>query len=87
MLEENVYIETMNVQQLSLKLRALGMKVSEVTLSQGIEQGVYPFGHCIRTESGGRRFEVFSRLVDKWIQERAVPRKPPAIQDANKEAT
>ena len=66
-------IETMNVRDLSVKLRALGMKVSESTLSQGIEQGVYPFGHCIKTTTDGRRFEVFTRLVDEWIAERLVP--------------
>ena len=71
-------IETMNVQQLTLKLRALGMKVSEKVLSDGIEQGVYPFAHCIRTESGGRRFEVFSRLVDEWVKARATPAKSKA---------
>ncbi|MCL2060962.1 MAG: hypothetical protein FWH01_18195 [Oscillospiraceae bacterium] len=62
------------MQQLSMMLRACGMKVSEAVLSSGIEQGVYPFAHCIHTDGGGRRFEVFTRLVHEWIDERATRR-------------
>jgi len=67
---ESKQIETISVQQLCLLLRSLGMKVSEVTLSSGIQQGVYPFAHCIVTDKGNRRFEVFKKLLDQWIEER-----------------
>ena len=67
-------IETMNVQELTLKLRALGMKVSEAVISDGIEQGVYSrFAECIHTKDGGRRFYVYTRLLNEWIAERATP--------------
>ena len=70
---ENKQIETMNVQQLALLLRSLGMKVSEQTISAGIVQGKYPFGIFIETDSGGRKFEIYSKLVHDWIDERCTP--------------
>jgi antitoxin component of RelBE/YafQ-DinJ toxin-antitoxin module len=67
---ENVQhkIDTMTLIELTQKLRALGMKVSQATLADGIEQGVYPFAICIRRKN--RVFEIYTALVDKWIEER-----------------
>ena len=64
-------IETMNLKELTVLLRSHGLRVSEMTLAAGIEQKIYPFGECVRTDSGGRRFTVYTKLVQEWINERA----------------
>ena len=70
---ENICVETVNIRELTMKLRALGMKVSEMTLGAGIDQGLYPFAICIHTDAGGKRFEIYKKLLDEWIAERATP--------------
>ena len=62
-------IKTMTLQECMEHLRAHGLSVSQDTLANGIEQGVYPFGLCV---IGGKRrvFQIFSNLLDKWIAER-----------------
>ena len=62
-------INTMTMQECMDHLRAHGLSISQDTLSNGLEQGVYPFGVCI---NGGKRrvFQIFARLLDKWIEER-----------------
>ena len=62
-------IKTMSLQECMEHLRAHGLSISQDTLSNGIEQGVYPFGLCV---SGGKQrvFQIFSNLLDKWIAER-----------------
>lgn len=35
----------------------------------GLEQGVYPFGVCIRTDRS-RVFQIFKKKLDAWIAER-----------------
>lgn len=39
------------------------------TLADGLEQGVYPFGVCIRTDRS-RVFQIFKKKLDAWIAER-----------------
>ena len=36
-----------------------------------IEEGVYPFGLCIKTD-GSAVYQIFKRLLDEWIAERGV---------------
>ena len=72
---EGFEIETITLQELSVLLRSLGMKVSEPVLGSGLEQGRYPFGVAINTDKGGRRYEIYKRLVDEWIRERAIVRQ------------
>ena len=43
-------ISTMTPQSAAEYLRARGMSISPDTLRRGIEQGVYPFGLCIKTD-------------------------------------
>ena len=43
-------IQTMTPQSAAEYLRARGMSISPDTLRRGIEQGVYPFGLCIKTD-------------------------------------
>ena len=44
-------------------------------MRRGIEQGVYPFGLCIKTD-GSAVYQIFKRLLDEWIAERAVDEVP-----------
>lgn len=62
-------IKTMSLHECMEHLRAHGLSISQETLSNGLEQGVYPFGVCI---IGGKQrvFQIFARLLDKWIEER-----------------
>ena len=64
-------IETMTIQELYREMKALGMKTSVAHISDAIEQGVYPFATCIKTPSS-RIFEIYSKLFEEWVRERAV---------------
>ena len=68
-------ILTMTPQGAAEYLRASGMSISPDTLRRGIEQGVYPFGLCIKTD-GSAVYQIFKRLLDEWIAERAVEQVP-----------
>lgn len=62
-------IKTMSLQECMEHLRVHGLSISQDTLANGIEQGVYPFGLCVAGEKR-RVFQIFSNLLDKWIAER-----------------
>ena len=66
-------IETISVAEATERLRALGVKISSPTLRAGLQQGVYPFGVCIQPEDedGHPVYQIFVRLLDQWIEERA----------------
>ena len=68
-------ISTMTPQSAAEYLRARGMSISPETLRRGIEQGVYPFGLCIKTD-GSAVYQIFKRLLDEWIAERAIDEAP-----------
>lgn len=61
-------IKTMTMQECMDHLRAHGLSISQDTLANGIEQGVYPFGLCV---IGGKRrvFQIFKKKLDAWISE------------------
>lgn len=61
-------IETMTLNQASKYLRDMGLKMWPGTLADGLEQGVYPFGVCIRTDRS-RVFQIFKKKLDAWISE------------------
>ena len=65
-------IETMNVQECMLYLRAHGLKIGYDKFRAGLQQGVYPFGHCIDCGKSNS-FDIYKRLVDEWIAERETP--------------
>ena len=67
---EGLEIRTMNLCELEKLFRSLGMKVSQMTLGAAIMQGKYPFAIGIETDKGGRRFEVYTKLVHQWVAER-----------------
>ncbi len=64
-------ITTMTPQAACERLRASGMSIGTDTLRAGIEQGVYPWGICIRTATGNPVYQIFGKLLEDWIAERA----------------
>ena len=58
-----------NIRDATIKFRESGIPTSETKLGAGIEQGLYPFAICIKTEKG-RRFEIYTKLLDKYLKER-----------------
>lgn len=65
-------IPTINVTDATNILRGMGMRISPDTLRDGIEQGQFPFGHCIRSRTGNPVYFVYKRLFDQWVAERAL---------------
>lgn len=64
-------IKTMDLNTCAAYLRERGLSISNETLANGLEQGVYPFGVCV-SGCGRRVFQIFTRLLDEWIAEREV---------------
>ena len=64
-------IETMTPAEAVEQLRAMGVRMSPETMRDGLEQGVYPFGECIRSRHGGNVYRIYKRLFDEWTAERA----------------
>jgi len=71
-MENSIYVETMTLNELARRFREAGIMTSGKKLADGIEQGKYPFGICIRTNGRRRQFEIYRKLVEKWLEERAV---------------
>ena len=71
-MEEKLYVPTLNIAEAVSRFRAAGISTAEPTLGAGIEQGLYPFGICIKTEKG-RRFEIYEKLLNQYLTERAAP--------------
>lgn len=67
---EPIHIGTMSLNQLVVRLRALGMRTSEERVGAAIEQGLYPFAICIHN-GGNRMFEIYTKLFEQWALERA----------------
>lgn len=63
-------IATMDLNECAAYLRDHGLRISNESLADGIQQGAYPFGVCI--EGKRRIFQIFTRLVNEWISEREV---------------
>lgn len=66
-------IETLTVAEATEQLRALGLRVSPTALRDGIEQGTFPFGDYIASRNSGKRYIVYKRLFDEWVNDRAIP--------------
>jgi hypothetical protein len=76
-----IYVPTLNIAEAVCRFRAAGISTTEPTLGAGIEQGLYPFAICIKTTKvdkktkvvkHGRRFEIYERLLDEYLAERAI---------------
>lgn len=65
-------IETLSLNQAAEYLRGHGLKIGNVVLANGLEQGKFEFGFCIVNDQGRRSFQIFKTLLDKWIEERTV---------------
>ena len=71
-MDNKLTIETLPVEKATNMLRELGMSISKDTLRRGIEQGKFPFGSCVRSESGSPIYYIYRVLFDRWISERAI---------------
>ena len=65
-------VETLTLNELTVLFRSFGIQTSETKLGDGIEQGAYPFGVCIRGQK--RQFEIYRRKVEEWLSERVAAR-------------
>ncbi len=69
-------IETITPAEATERLRAMGVKISPDVIREGIQQKIFPFGDCIITkDKEGRSFFIYTKLFDKWIEERASERE------------
>lgn len=51
------------------EMRKRGMPIGQVTLSDGIADGTFPFGKVISTGKAGRRtFLILRRDFEKWAE-------------------
>lgn len=62
---------------------ACGIRLDTVTVRDGIEQGVYPFGVCIA--QGKRNFQIYKKPFAEWIfsQTGVVLNFTPVVPDAD----
>ena len=63
-------IETITTAEAAETLRTLGMKISPETVRNGLEQGKFPFGECIKKENGRNVYHVYKKMFNDWISER-----------------
>lgn len=63
-------IKTITTEEAAERLRSLGMRISTVSLRDGLERGVFPFGDYLQGEKN-RVFIVYEKLLNAWIAERA----------------
>lgn len=62
-------IETMTLNEVTHRLRALGVHTTEVKVAAAIELGLYPWGICIPGDKH-RCFEIYTQLFNQWVEER-----------------
>ena len=61
---------TMTASEAAQTLRQYGMHCSAKTITDGIENGSYPFGRIVSVgESGRRRVEIFRVHFCRWLHE------------------
>ena len=61
-------VRTIPVAEAVKEMRAAGIHVTEDKVRVGIEQGVYPWGDCIRMRSP--EYTVYYKLFSQWLRER-----------------
>lgn len=64
-------IETITPAEATEQLRAMGISISPDTLRAGLEQEKFPFGLSVETKSGGKWYQIYKKLFEEWIEERA----------------
>lgn len=61
---------TMTTQEVSSRLREVGVHFSKEMIVDGIASGLLPFGRVIRSgESGRRTILVFRKDLEQWIKD------------------
>ena len=69
----DIRVETMTLNELAAFCRRIGISTSEVTLADGIEQGVLPYGICIKnSKTGSRQFCIYTQSVLDYYTQRAM---------------
>ena len=64
-------VQTLNINEAVRKFREAGIATSETKLGAGIEQGLYPFAICIKT-NGNRNYEIYEKLLAEYLAARSV---------------
>lgn len=67
----NYHVPTLNIREAVIRFREAGIQIGDDVMGAGIEQGLYPFAICTKTDKG-RRFEIYERLLDEYLAERSV---------------
>lgn len=62
-------IETMTLNEVTARLRELGVHTTEVKVATAIQRGLYPWGICIPGKQH-MGYEIYTRLFDQWVAER-----------------
>ena len=68
---KEIKVPTLNLSQAVRRFRLAGIPISEVSLGDGIEQGLFPFAVCIKTSCGGRRFLIYETQLSKYLADRS----------------
>jgi hypothetical protein len=64
-------IVTLTLAEAVYRLQLAGLKTSKETLGAGLKSGVYPFGVGFTGPRGGTVYQIFSRQLEEWIEERS----------------
>lgn len=59
---------TLTPEEVSQRLRAIGVKTTPLKIREGIRQGKYPFGIVIELASDS--FEIYTKDFEKWMREK-----------------
>ncbi len=63
-------IETMDTNEAAAYLRECGLRISNEALVDGLELGIFPFGHAYAGSGKRRIVMIFKTLLDQWVAER-----------------
>lgn len=60
---------TVTVNETLAIMRKAGIPITAITLADGIETGVYPFGRMVRKSeiTGRRTFEIYRVDLQQWL--------------------
>lgn len=67
-------VRTMTVADAVKVMRDAGIKSSPDRVMAGIEQGVYPWGDCIKLRSP--EYTVYQKMFEQWMKERGETVEP-----------
>lgn len=67
-------VQTMTVADAVKVMREAGIKTGPDRVMAGIEQGVYPWGDCIKMRSP--EYTVYCKMFEQWLKERGETVEP-----------